>query len=114
MSDAETRLAEDRRNRTAARGLFDVRLGQVKQDIGIRSVPARIKSKAQDQAFELLDHGIDVAQQNKGIVAATIGALGLWFLRRPLIRWAREHFGQARVQDDESSVGPEHDEEQTA
>lgn len=101
MSDAEQRLTADRANRAAARGLFDRRLARVRQDLAARSVPARAGVRVREEAFRVLDHGIDVAKESKGIIAATTGALALWLLRAPLFGWMQEHLGQAAVDEDE-------------
>lgn len=105
MSEAEQRLAADRANRSAARGVFEQRLARVKQDLAARSVPARAGARARDEAFEL----IDVARNSKGIIAATAGALVLWLVRRPLLGWAQEHFGHAAVDDDDYTQNKEQD-----
>jgi len=85
VSDAEQRLVADRGNRNSARGLFDQRLSRVKADLSARSVPTRVKDRVQEQVFTALDYGIDVAKESKGIIAATSGAIALWFFRQPLI-----------------------------
>ena len=94
MSEAEQRLATDRRNRNAARGLFDQRLARVKADLSARSIPARAKDRVQEQVFTALDQGIDVAKESKGIIAVVAGAIGLWFFRQPLIGLAMDWFGR--------------------
>lgn len=114
MTEAEARLAEDRQNRTSARGLFDRRLAQVKQDLSARSVPARVKAKARDEAFKAIDLGVDVAKESKGIIVATLGAVALWAFRKPLIAAARGWFGQGAVQDDPASDAADPIEEQEA
>lgn len=85
MTDAEKSLAASRGNRNAARGLFDKRLSRVKADLSARSVSTRVKDRVQEQAFTALDHGLDIAKESKGIIAATTGAIALWFFRQPLI-----------------------------
>ena len=86
MTDAESRLAEDRANRKVARGLFDSRLTQVKADLAARSVPGRIKAKATDEMAKGIEQGVTIAKESKGIIAGTVAALALWFFREPL--WA--------------------------
>ncbi len=103
MNEAESRLAEDRSNRGTARGLFDTRLAQVKADLSARSVPARIKAKATDEVVGAIEQGLDVAKESKGIIAATAGALALWFFRAPLLGL----FAQGAVQDGADSAGDE-------
>jgi hypothetical protein len=114
MNEAESRLAEDRRNRNAARGLFDTRLGLVRADLAARPVPERIKAKAVDEAAKAIDKGLDIAGQSKGVIAATIGALALWAFRKPLIAAAQDWFGQGSVQDQDDSETSETAEEQQA
>ena len=84
MSDSESRLAQDRASRTAARGLFDRRLTQVKTDLSARGIGGRIKDKAVQQGEEALAQGLEIARENRGIVAATGAALALWLFRKPL------------------------------
>lgn len=112
MSDAESRFSADRGNRNAARGLFDRRLARVKEDLAARSVPQRIKAKAQDEVFKAADQAIDVARESKSVIAATAGILTLWFLRKPLIGLVDSWFGQGPVQDQADSPAEEFDEEQ--
>jgi hypothetical protein len=114
VSDAESRFSADRGNRNAARGLFDRRLARVKQDLAARSVPQRIKAKAQDEVFKAADQAIDVARESKGVIAATAGVLTLWFLRKPLREMVGGWFGQGTVQDQADSPAEEFDEEQQA
>lgn len=84
MSDTENRLARDRASRTTARGLFDHRLAQVKADLSARGVGGRIKDKAVRQSEDVLAQGLEIARENRGVVAATGAALALWFFRKPL------------------------------
>lgn len=114
MSETEARLAKDRGVRQAARGLFETRLAQVRQDLESRSVPARIKAKAQDEAVKTIDQGLSIAKESKGVIAATAGALALWFFRKPLIAAAQDWFGQGDVQDETDSARAEPDEEHEA
>ena len=106
MSDSEGRLAQDRASRAAARGLFDRRLTQVKADLSSRGIGGRIKDKAVQQGEEALAQGLEIARENRGIVAATGAALALWFFRKPLTalvhRLSRR--GQDEVQEPDDST----------
>lgn len=81
MSGFET----DRANRTAAWALFEGRLAQVKADLAARGIKARIVAKAKDDALAVADEAIAVAKDNKGLVAASVGALLAWAFRAPLL-----------------------------
>ena len=85
MSRAEQDFQRDRDLRNAARGLFDARLAQVKADLAARSPTDRIADKAKGDAMAVAREAAAVARDSKGIIAGTIAALVLWFLRRPII-----------------------------
>lgn len=109
MNEAESRLASDRSNRGTARGLFGARLTQVKADLAARSVPARIKAKATDEAMTAIEQGLVVARESKGIIAVTAGALALWLFRAPLLGL----FAKGVVQDLSDSATDESSGEQS-
>lgn len=112
MTDAEQRLVADWGNRNAARGLFNQRLASVKADLSARSVPARVKDRVQEQVFSALDQGIDIATESKGIIAAVVGALGLWFFRQPLIELAINWFDRGDEQSGEETDEASQEEQQ--
>lgn len=101
MNEAESRLAADRTNRKAARGLFDARIAQVKADLAARSVPGRIKVKASDEVAKGIEQGVAIAKESKGIIAGTVATLALWFFREPLLAWGKRFIAgqQDAVQD---------------
>lgn len=92
MKDREARLIADRANRSAARKLVDGGFAQVKSDLAARGVGGRIKDKLARDAEDTLATGIDVARQNKPVIAGTIGLLLVWFLRGPLGRLIKRAF----------------------
>lgn len=109
MSEAERQLAEDRAMRKQARGLFEARLEQVKADYAARGIGGRIKAKLTDQVFDAADHAIDVARENKGVIAATAGALAVWLFRAPLLSLFRTvtKCDQDGVQDQPATAPPD-------
>lgn len=112
MSEVERRFVEDRRVRTDAKANFDAGLGQVKADLGARSVPGRIADKAKNEATEAMATGLDVASESKGIIAAVVAGIGLWVFRAPLLRGLKsltERNGPASVQETADSNAAEVD-----
>jgi hypothetical protein len=115
MNEAESRLAADRSTRRSARGLFDRRLGRLKDEItehgGVGGV---IRHEAERKLDEAADYGLAVARESKGVVAATLAALALWFFRRPLLDKAKALLGQdtepAQVQDHGANALPSEEE----
>lgn len=114
MSEAEQRLLADRGNRNAARGLFDQRLARIKADLASRSVPARVKDRIQEEVFDALDRGIEVAKESKGIMAAVAAAIGLWFFRQPLTELAMDWFNDTEDQESGGETNEARHEEQEA
>lgn len=99
MNPAEERLAADRANRAAARQLVDSRIAQVKADLAARSVGGRVADKAKSDALDLVDQGLAVAKESKGIIAGAVAALALWTFRDAVFRAASSLFKPAAVQE---------------
>ncbi len=106
MSDAEQRLIADRVNRNAARELVERGTGQVKSDLAARGIGGRIKDKLTGEVEDALATGVEVARENKPVIAGTIGLLLVWFLRGPLGRLIARLFGdQSEVVQDVADSG---------
>lgn len=80
-----SKVAEQRAMRDAARGHFDARLEQVRQDLEARGIAGRLADKASEEARDAIDEALAVAAESKGIIAGTIAALAIWFLRNPIL-----------------------------
>src|SRR5690606_9591325 len=85
LSDLEQRLAEDKALRDAALALFKADLALVRADLEERGIGERIGSRLGESTMDLLDDGIDYAEENKGKVATGIAAIVLWFARGPIL-----------------------------
>ena len=79
------RLAEDRAMRDAALALFKADLAMVRADLNERGLGGRIKDRLGESTLEVLDDAADFAGENKGVVAAVVAAVMLWFARRPIL-----------------------------
>lgn len=107
MNEAERQFLADRETRQAARSVFDARLAQVRADLAARSVGGRIADKAKGDAAAVAQEALAVVKDSKGIVAATVGALALWFLRGPIIAGLESMFdrgdqGEVNEEDETS------------
>ncbi len=85
MTNPARRLAEDRATREAALAIFNTNLTQVRNDLEARGIGGRIVDKAGEEVRATLSEALAIADDNKGVVAATLAALTLWLLRNPLI-----------------------------
>jgi hypothetical protein len=105
MSEAERQLADTRVSRNAARRLFDSRFARIRNEVEAHGgIVGKVKDEAGRTALDAADQGLAIARESKGIVAATVAALGLWFFRAPLIEAVKSRFfkdgKQAGVQED--------------
>ena len=87
MPAGVSELLDARAARNAARERFESHLAQVRGDLEARGIGGRIADKIGADAAAVIDEGIEIVDQNRGIVAGTIVALALWFLRNPIITW---------------------------
>lgn len=109
MNEAEQRLLSDRANRASARQLVDGGVSQVNADLAARGIGGRIKDKVTGEVGDALATGVQVARENKPVIAGTIGLLLVWFLRGPLGRLFARLFGHQseKVQDSAVSTWPD-------
>lgn len=82
--ELEQRLREDRATRNAARALFDADIANIKASLSGRSISSRIVDRIGEGASEVLDEAIEVAENNKGVIATLIAAIILFLARNPL------------------------------
>lgn len=80
----EARLIEFRKLSEAAWAVVRADLAALRQHLDDRGIGERIKDRAAEEAQEAWDYAVDVAGENKGVVAATLLALIAWFLRGPI------------------------------
>ncbi|MEJ5975796.1 hypothetical protein WG901_04070 [Novosphingobium sp. PS1R-30] len=94
-------LEQAKAERNAAYSAFQNQLAQVQEDLAMRSIGGRIA----DRASEAMADAAEVANENKGVIAGTIGAIILWFLRGPIINlvaglWADDDETERKADDD--------------
>ncbi|MCT2558033.1 hypothetical protein N0B51_03465 [Tsuneonella sp. YG55] len=81
----ERQLREDRALRNAARALFEADIAHLRASLAGKSISRRIVDRIGEGASEVLDEAIEVADNNKGVVATLIAAIVLWFARNPIL-----------------------------
>jgi len=102
MSEAIRKLTEARAVRDAARAAFDGQLAQLRGDAEAHSIGGRIAERLGDDARATFHQALDVASESKGVIAGTLAALALWFLRNPIIAWVERQLGDTAQQSDEA------------
>ena len=84
MNAAERKLAEMRAARDAARGAFERRLGQAKEQLAPATIRKRVVADARHKAMEVATEAIEIANDSRGVVIATGALLALWLARKPI------------------------------
>lgn len=81
---SKRQLNEDRALRDAARALVDADVAHLKQDLSGKSLGERLVSGVGDGAKAVFQTAGDAANNNRGVLAALIGAIVIWFARNPI------------------------------
>ena len=97
MTDRRLRMVEDKHLRDSARALVEADVEHIKADFANKGMAKRALFRLRENAGELYDEALDVADSNKGAVAAVFAALIVWFARNPLL----DMVGLGVEQDDE-------------
>ena len=97
MTDRRLRMLEDKHLRNSARALVEADVEHIKADFANKGMAKRALFRLRENAGELYDEALDVADSNKGAVAALFAALIVWFARNPLL----DMVGLGIEQDDE-------------
>jgi len=101
MTDTARDLVDARAIRNAARARFESHLAQVRSDLDARGLGGRIADKIGADAAAVIEEGVEIADQHRGIVAGTIAALALWFLRNPIIAWLDAMLGKDEIEEED-------------
>lgn len=103
MGKAAEQLKQDRAARDEAKGQFDVQLAQVKHEIQ----PETIAGKLTARTKHALGEAVEVADQNRGVIAGTLAALAIWYLRKPI----KTQFDRMRGKDNQKETNSDRDQD---
>lgn len=104
MTDLEQRFVEDRALRDAARTVLLADLEHARASFSAKGIADRVGGRIGDGAKDVYEVAKEQADDNRGIIAAIIGALILWFAREPIL----ELLGLAEREADPDSVQAAH------
>lgn len=85
MSKLEQQFREDRMLRNAARENFFADVEHVKTSFSGKGLAERTVERVGAGAKDAFEHASIAADNNRGVLAALIGAIILWFARNPII-----------------------------
>lgn len=96
MSALRERLEQDLLARDAAKAIMLADLERVKADLSARGVGGRIADTISEEAAEMSEEVIALAEENKAVIGGVVAALVLWLSRGPigrLLGWDEEEHG---------------------
>lgn len=85
MSDRRARMIQDRYLRDSARALVEADIEHIKADFAHKGLGERAMDRLAEGAMDLYEDAIDVAEDNKGALAALVAAIVVWFARNPIL-----------------------------
>lgn len=105
---ADVMAARD--DRDTARDTLNARRDAFRDDAGEHGVAGRIADDLSERARDAFDEAVAIADDNRAIVAGTLAALVVWFLRNPIIAALEGAFGDKfdTFQDIEAGAEDDH------
>lgn len=101
MAGLADEVFSTRAARNAARAELEGHIARVRGDLEERGLAGRIADDVTHEAQAALDEAVDIAGQSKGIIAATLALLAIWFLRNPIIDWLENLMGSGDEREKE-------------
>lgn len=94
--DLERQIREDRAMRDQALALVKADIAHLKSDYAQKGIKERATDKIKGGADGIYSEAVEVASDHRGIIAAFVAALVLWFARHPIL----DLFSSNRSRDD--------------
>jgi hypothetical protein len=88
MSKPDPQLDDQRAARDRARAEFSRRLASAKVDLAPAALKRRVVAEAQQTTLSVAQQAIEIANDSRGVVAATASALLIWLARKPIMAGA--------------------------
>lgn len=85
MTDLGSRMREEKALRDAARALVEADLAHLKTNLGAMSLTERMFARVSSGAAEVFEEAVEVADNNRGVLATLLAAVALWFARHPIM-----------------------------
>ena len=107
MGDRKARMLEDKYLRDYARALVEADIEHIKADFAHKGLGERAMDRMTEGAMDLYEEAIEVAEDNKGALAALVAAIVVWFARNPLLDLLGFENDEEEEDWDETGVRPE-------
>ncbi|MEY4161092.1 MAG: hypothetical protein RLZZ136_1713 [Pseudomonadota bacterium] len=90
MNDGLPALEANRAARDAALSAVTARFSQLQSGLAAKGIGERLIDHARGKAESAAHEAVEIAEENKSVIAATAAALTLWVLRKPLANQAQK------------------------
>lgn len=100
--DQRRRMASDRHLRNSARALLAADVDHLRNNLSTKSFAARALDRINEGATELYDEAVEMAEDNKGALAALVAAILVWFARNPILEMLGLRDEEAEDYDEEA------------
>jgi hypothetical protein len=78
-------MLEDKALRDASLALVKADLAKLKTDFNARSLGSRFLDRMEEGAIDVYEEAVDLADNNRGVLATLIAAVFIWFARHPIM-----------------------------
>jgi len=78
-------MVEDRSLRDAARALVEGDIAHLRTDLSAKGIGERVIGTMGEGATDVFERATEAADNHRGVLAALIGAVVLWFARNPIM-----------------------------
>ena len=85
MTERRAQMLADRHLRNSARALVEADIENLKADFNQKTLGERAFDRVREGALDVYEEALDVAENNKGALAALIAAIVVWFSRNPIL-----------------------------
>lgn len=84
MTDLKRQMIEDRNLRDAAKAIVESDIAHIKSELSAKGIGERMIGSVGEGAADVLERAGEAAETHKGVLAALLGAVVLWFARNPI------------------------------
>ncbi|MEO7247313.1 MAG: hypothetical protein ABIW31_02575 [Novosphingobium sp.] len=88
MNDVADPVTAARMERDAALSTVTSSYARLRGELAEKSIGRRVAEDVANKAKASAAEVVEIAVENKGVVAGTVGALAIWFARKPLAEHA--------------------------
>lgn len=97
----ERQLVEDRALRDAALALVKADIAHLRTDMSAKGIGSRFADRMSEGAVDVFEEAVEVADNNRGVLATLVAAVLIWFARNPIMAL----FDESEDGEDEDAGG---------